>query len=149
VVLATFAYFLLPEVPQAILYILVGVSAVVATLVGARWQPAGRELPLYLFAGGLLMTVVGDIIYAVYEDVLLVEGPFPSIADVFYVANYPFYAAALVLLVRRRTPGRDWDGITDAAIITTGAAVLSWVFLMKPYAEDLTLPLLERLISLS
>ena len=54
-----------------------------------------------------------------------------------------------MLLVWRRTPGRDWGGITDAAIITTGAAVLSWVFLMKPYADDLTLPLLERLLSLS
>ncbi|MDQ3304077.1 MAG: GGDEF domain-containing protein, partial [Actinomycetota bacterium] len=39
--------------------------------------------------------------------------------------------------------------MTDAAIISTGAGVLSWVFLMQPYAEDLTLPLLERVISLS
>lgn len=95
------------------------------------------------------MAVVGEIIYILYEDVLLVEDPFPSVADVFFVANYPFYAVALVLLVRRRTPGRDWEGIADAGIITTGAAVLSWVFLMRPYADDLTLPLLERLLSIS
>ncbi|MBA3474336.1 MAG: PAS domain S-box protein [Rubrobacter sp.] len=146
---AILVYFLLPEVPQDVLYILVGVSAVAVTLVGARRQPVGRRLPLYLLAGGLSMAVVGEITYTVYEDVLLVEDPFPSVADVFFVVNYPFYVAALVLLVRRRTPGRDWDGITDAAIITTGAAVLSWVFLMRPYADDLTLPLLERLLSIS
>lgn len=53
------------------------------------------------------MALVGEVIYAVYEDVLI-EDPFPSLADVFFVANYPFFAAALVLLIRRRTPGRDW-----------------------------------------
>ena len=89
---------------------LVSLSAVVATLVGARWQPASRRLPFYLFAGGVLTTTVRDFIYAIYEDVLLIE-PFPSAADVFYVANYPFYAVALVLLVWRRTPGRDWGAL--------------------------------------
>ena len=147
-VLATFVYFLLPEIPQDVLYIFVAASAMGVTLVGARWQPAGRGLPLYLLAGGLLMALVGEVIYAVYEDVLI-EDPFPSLADVFFVANYPFFAAALVLLIRRRTPGRDWGGITDAAIITTGVGVLSWIFLMEPYADDLTLPLGERLLSIS
>ena len=148
-VLTTFVYFLLPEIAQNILYIFVAASAMVVTLVGARWQPAGRKLPLYLLAVGLLMAVVGEVIYMIYEDVLLVEDPFPSLADVFFIANYPFFAAALVLLIRRRTPGRDWGGITDAAIITTGVGVLSWIFLMKPYADDLTLPLGERLLSIS
>jgi diguanylate cyclase (GGDEF)-like protein/PAS domain S-box-containing protein len=148
-VLATFAYFLLPEIPQDVYYILVGLSAAAVILVSARRQPAGRGLPLYLFAGGLLLSVAGDIIYNFYEDALRVEHPFPSPADAFYLASYPFLVAALMLLVRSRTPGRDWGGITDAAIITTGVGVLSWIFLMKPYADDLTLPLLDRLISIS
>jgi hypothetical protein len=109
-VLATSVYFLLPEISQDVLYIFVAASAMGVTLVGARRQPAGRRLPLYLLAGGLLMAVVGEVIYMIYEDVLLVEDPFPSLADVFFVANYPFFAAALVLLIRRRTPGRDWGG---------------------------------------
>lgn len=50
-VLATFVYFLLPEIPQDVLYIFVAASAMGVTLVGARWQPAGRGLPLYLLAG--------------------------------------------------------------------------------------------------
>lgn len=120
VLLAPIAYFLLPDIQQDILNMLVGLSAVVATLLGARSQPTDHRLPFYLFAGGLLMTTVADFIYAVYEDVLLVE-PFPSAADVFYVVNYPFYAVALLLLVWRRIPGRDWGGITDASILTTGA----------------------------
>jgi len=107
-VFATFGYFLLPEVPQDVFYILVGLSAVATILVGARRQPAGCRLPLYLFAGGLLANVVGDVIYAVYEDVLLAEDPFPSVADVFYLAFYPCLVAALVLLIRRRAQGRDW-----------------------------------------
>jgi hypothetical protein len=42
--LATFVYFLLPEIPQDVLYIFVAESAMGVTLVGARWQPAGRGL---------------------------------------------------------------------------------------------------------
>ncbi len=70
-VVATFGHFLLPEVSQDVFYILVGLSAVAAILEGGRRQPTGRQLPLYLFAGGLLVNVVGDVIYIVYEDVLL------------------------------------------------------------------------------
>ncbi len=69
--------------------------------------------------------VVGDVIYAAYEDVLLAEDPFPSVADMFYLAFYPCLVAAFVLLSRRRAQGRDWGGVTDAAIISTGAGVLS------------------------
>src|SRR4051812_31350509 len=35
-------------------------------------------------------------------------------------------------MVRARTPGRDRAGVTDAAIVTTGFAVASWVFVMSP-----------------
>jgi diguanylate cyclase (GGDEF)-like protein/PAS domain S-box-containing protein len=39
--------------------------------------------------------------------------------------------------------------LIDALILTTGLALLSWVFLMAPYAEDSTLRLIEKLVSIA
>ena len=53
----------------------------------------------------------------------------------------PLTVAGLLLLIRRRNPGRDWAGLVDAMIVTIGLALLSWVFLIAPYANDATLHL--------
>jgi two-component system cell cycle response regulator len=37
---------------------------------------------------------------------------------------------ALVLLIRRRTPGRDIPGLLDAAVLAVVAAMLSWLYLI-------------------
>ena len=64
------------------------------------------------------------------------EHPFPSLADVFYLAMYPIAAAGLVLLIRRRTGGRDRGSLLDALSVTTALALLSWIFLIDPYVQD-------------
>ena len=53
-------------------------------------------------------------------------------ADVLYLAGYPFIALGLLLLIRRRVGGGDRGGLLDAAILTTAAAILSWTFLIQP-----------------
>ena len=58
--------------------------------------------------------------------------PFPSMADVLYLAGYPFIALGLLLLIRRRVGDGDRGGLLDAAILTTAAAILSWTFLIQP-----------------
>jgi hypothetical protein len=64
-----------------------------------------RPLTWYLFAVGLLSYVTADVIFYTYQDILQQE-IFPSVADVFYLAAYPFLMAGL-LLIRSRTPGAD------------------------------------------
>jgi diguanylate cyclase (GGDEF)-like protein/PAS domain S-box-containing protein len=55
----------------------------------------------------------------------------------------------LLLLIRRRSPGRDWTSLVDSLIVTIGAGLLSWVFLMSPYAHDPTLHLGTKLVSIA
>ena len=44
-----------------------------------------------------------------------------------------------LLLIRRRERGADRASLIDSLVIATGVGLLSWVFLMAPYAHDATL----------
>lgn len=144
--LALGVYFFLSGSSQDTLYNAIAASSVVAVLVGVRRYAPARKLPWYLFAAGSLSFAVGEVLFWIYEDVLG-RVPFPSAADAFFLLGYPFFAGALLLLLRSRAPGRDWSSLIDASIITTSAAVVVWVFLMQPYFGDESLSLVERLLS--
>ena len=58
-------------------------------------------------------------------------------ADVLYLAGYPFIALGLLLLIRRRLGDGDRGGILDAAILTTAVAILSWTFFIQPAGRRL------------
>jgi diguanylate cyclase (GGDEF)-like protein len=135
------------SVAQNATYDLVGVSAVVVALIAAwRYRP-DRRLAWVLMAAGQGLFVAGDLMWNYYEAIG--EDPFPSLADVLYLGGYPFIAAGLFLLIRRRLGGGDRGGILDAAILTTAVAILSWTFLMRPVVEDSELDLLSLSISLA
>ena len=104
---------LLPDLPYSIVYDLVGFSAVVAILCGVRLHRPARRGIWYGLASGLLVFVAGDVVYSVYVYALHLE-PFPSPADGLYLASYPLLAAALLVMIRSRTGGRDRTGLIDA-----------------------------------
>ena len=143
-------YLLLPlnGLWSTLVYDLIGFSSAAAILVGVRRHRPARPLIWWCFAAGQLLFVVGDVVYAVIEQVLH-QSPFPSVADGFYLGGYPVLAVGLLVLIRGRISGRDRAGLIDAAIIATGLGLLSWTFLMKPIAADPSLSLTERLISLA
>ncbi len=66
-----------------------------------------------------------------------------------YLSHYPLFVAGLVLLLRRRSPGRDRDGLLDALIVTTGIGLLAWVFVLGPYVRTAGLSLPARVVSLA
>jgi diguanylate cyclase (GGDEF)-like protein len=139
---------LLPDLPNSIVYNLVGLSAVVAILYGVHLHRPHRRGMWYGLAVGLVVFVAGDVVYSVYVYALHLE-PFPSPADALYLASYPLLAAALLVMIRSRTGGRDRAGLIDALIITTGLGLLSWTFLMRPIAADPSLTAETRLISIA
>jgi len=149
-VLATGVYFVLPTLAwRNHYYDAVGLSSVAAIVLGVRLHRPPRPVLWYLFAAGQLLFVVGDMTFSYYELVLHVQAPVPSFADVSYLAGYPVVAAGLVMLIRERSPGRDRAGLIDAAMVAAGVGVLSWVYLMVPYARDPSLSQLERWVSIS
>jgi hypothetical protein len=129
-------------------YDTIGLSAVVAVLVGVRVNRPGTRVTWWLLAVGQLLFVVGDLLFDLHERVWETDA-FPSAADGFYLAGYLPLTAGLLLLVRARTPGRDRASLIDATIIATGLGLLSWVFLMKPAATDSGLTVVGRVISIA
>jgi signal transduction histidine kinase len=128
---------------------LIGASAVVATIVGARRNSPEHRLPWYLFALAQAMFVSGDVLSYNYTRFFGGELPFPSMADALYLALYPSLIGGMLLLVRRRSPGRDVAALIDSLIVAVGVGTISWIYLMAPYAHDETLALPTKLISIA
>jgi signal transduction histidine kinase len=127
----------------------IGLSAVAAILVGVRLHRPTDRRPWFLFAVGLALFVAGDVLAYNYDQFFGRPLPFPSIADFFYLAVFPVIVAGLLLLIRRRNTGRDRASLIDSLIIAIGLGLLSWVFLIAPYAHDGSLSTPAKLTSMA
>jgi diguanylate cyclase (GGDEF)-like protein/PAS domain S-box-containing protein len=116
-------------------YQLFPVAAVVATLVGVWLNRPRSRTPWYLVAVSGLCAVTADALYAI-ELEEIGDVPFPSTADYFALGSYVVLAVALLLMIRRQSPGRDWPSLIDAAIITVGVGIVGWTFLVQPSLTD-------------
>jgi diguanylate cyclase (GGDEF)-like protein/PAS domain S-box-containing protein len=128
---------------------LMGLSAVIAVVVGVRRNKPGYALPWWLFALGLGLYWMGDVYTYSYPKLLHAEVPFPSVGDAIYLTVYPALMLGLLLLVRRRNPRGDRNGLIDSAILTLGLSLLSWVLLIAPYLHDPTMGVLPKLVSVA
>jgi signal transduction histidine kinase len=126
-------YFVLPGDAQSVVYVLLGLSAVCAILVGASRNPVGDRLPWYLFAGGIFLQAAGDAVFGYYEIWLNREPPTPSAADVLYLAGYPLLAAGAFLLLRRLGGATSRAALLDTVIVGIALGVVQWIFVVDPY----------------
>ncbi len=122
---------------QAIWYVCIGGASVVAIFVGATLNlPAEERLPWLVFGVGILVQVLGDLVFAVYEVGFDREPPSPSVADLFYLVGYPMLAAGLFLLVRRHGLTASRATVLDAIVLLLGVALVQWVLFIEPYPRD-------------
>jgi signal transduction histidine kinase len=147
---ATGLYFLLPwnSFSQELLYDAIGACSAVVVVLGARINRPRQMLPWYLFGAGLLAFSAGDVVFNLYAEVWHRDPPVPSIADVFYLAGYPFLAAGLMALVLRMRQRERRVGLLDAALLTVSFALCQWAFVMKGVAEG-SGSVVERAVALS
>ncbi|MFB3737622.1 MAG: ATP-binding protein [Candidatus Velamenicoccus archaeovorus] len=141
------AFLFVPGVRVGPLFNAIALSAVAAILLAVRWYRPERRLAWYLIALGQVVFVGGDVITYNYARFFGSEPPFPSIGDALYLSVYPFLIAGLILLVRRRSPGRDRASLIDSCIVGIGVGTVSWVFLIAPYAHDASLRMIEKLVA--
>jgi hypothetical protein len=59
-----------------------------------------------------------------------------DLADLCFLGAYVALTVALLRLVRARSRGRDVPALFDALVVTIGLGLVSWQFLMIPYARD-------------
>jgi two-component system cell cycle response regulator len=119
------------RVARVVLYCGVSLSAAVALFAGLAWRRPRPRGPWLWLAASQVICFAADTTFFV-RHVLLNLNAFPSISDPLYFVRYLPLMTAIVLFIRRRSPGRDVASLLDAAIIAVGFALLSWVFLLDP-----------------
>jgi diguanylate cyclase (GGDEF)-like protein/PAS domain S-box-containing protein len=148
--LFAFGYFFAPPgLGHHLLYEVIGLSSVIAILVGVRMHKPASRLPWYLFAAGLFLFVLGDSTRAYYEVIQGVESPFPGLADIGYLAAYPVLICGMAALVMTRDKVNDKANVIDSLIFTVSLGVVMWVYLMEPYVADPHVTGLELIISIA
>jgi signal transduction histidine kinase len=126
------AYFLLPTVEaKDLLYITIVASSATAMIATAVPRRAGNRNGRLLLGAGLALWFGGEAVWTVYEVFLHQEPPFPSVADAMYLASYPLFASALLVLVG------GWRRIREVALealaVSVGAGAAVWVFFAHQY----------------
>jgi signal transduction histidine kinase len=112
------------------LYDVVAVSVAFAIMLGVRLHRPSRPVAWYLIALGHLGFAAGDVLWYWLER--LGPVPFPSVADVAYLAGYPFIASGVIILLRARSPRWNWPRLVEAAMLTLGGVLLGWAPIIEP-----------------
>ncbi|OLR92308.1 diguanylate cyclase [Actinokineospora bangkokensis] len=133
------AYYFIPETAAAaplrvVLYCALSGSAAVAACWGAARTRPGNRLPWVLIGASQVVYFTADSVFYIGHYLVGVTA-FPSWPDLFYLGHYPFAVLGVLLLIRRRAPGRDLPGVLDAATLGVVAAMLSWVYLIGPQSR--------------
>ncbi|MER7282491.1 bifunctional diguanylate cyclase/phosphodiesterase [Dactylosporangium sp. NPDC000244] len=119
-------YLVLPDSAIGLVWIAVTATTVTAVLLGVRRNRPRRRWPWRLLGLTYVTFLAGSILS-------LASPGFPSIADAWNIlVVMPGLVAALWGLSREGTAVRDRAGALDAAILTTAAGFLSWVYLINP-----------------
>jgi diguanylate cyclase (GGDEF)-like protein/PAS domain S-box-containing protein len=148
--LATAAYLWLPPLKgSGPVMNLIGLTPVAAIAIGIRRHKPAAAKAWALLAAGSAFFWFGDLYTYSYPKLFHVDVPFPSIGDASYIAMYPVMLAGLLMLVRRRSAGRDRSSLIDGLILTVGLALPSWVALIAPYLHADDLGLIGKLVSVA
>jgi diguanylate cyclase (GGDEF)-like protein len=124
-----------PGTSKAHIAYLIGFAAVVAAAWLGLRNISGPSRGAYrLVCAALSVWLTGDILYDILDRI---AGPLGDVtpSDILWLSGYPLLVTGLVKLVRLRAPGRQRDGMLDAAALTTVVAWLFWQFLILPAAE--------------
>jgi hypothetical protein len=138
-----------PFVGSGPLINLLGLSGVVAVIVGIRRNKPETSRPCWLFTLGLFLFLLGDVYTYSYPKLFHADVPFPSPGDAIYLMVYPALMAGLLLLVRRRNPEADRASLIDSLIMTLGLSLVSWIALIAPYVHDNSMSLVPKLVSIA
>ncbi|WP_432494147.1 diguanylate cyclase domain-containing protein [Kineococcus gypseus] len=124
----------------------VSASSALAVAAGVRLHRPVRAASWWWMAAGLGAWALGDALWALVYEVLG-SREYPAAPDVAYLLAYPLLGASLLRLARSARPGRDLEGVIDATVLSVGAGLLSWVFLLRPALGQLEEDLLGGAVS--
>jgi diguanylate cyclase (GGDEF)-like protein/PAS domain S-box-containing protein len=110
---------------------LIGLSGAGGIVAGVTINRPSRKLPWLLLAAALTSFTAGQV-SSLVAQLIRIQFPFPSFADVLYLLTYPLYASGLLIFIWWRTGDRDRRSPIDALTVTAELALLSWIYLIQP-----------------
>ena len=119
---------------RAPLYAAVAVLAATALGISALLAPSRVRLAWLMIALGQASWAVGDLIWTWID--LIGGTPYPSVADVLYVAGYPLLAVGLGLLLGSGRRGFDWGDLVDVSIVTLASLLVLWPIVFQPLLNE-------------
>jgi diguanylate cyclase (GGDEF)-like protein len=126
------AYIVLPQNQVTNwLFPVVNTSGAVAAVIGVRRNRPRNRSAWWMLAVALSLSAAGDIIFAGY-DLFNAEAPFPSVADILYIAAHLLAAASVVRLSHHA--GRD--SMLEAGVLTVPLALQYWIHIISPTLRD-------------
>ncbi|MDM7830597.1 sensor histidine kinase [Cellulomonas edaphi] len=132
-------------VKHVVLYPAGDFFAAAAVLVGVRRYRPRAPSAWLLIAVGLVAFGIADLVYGLFQVVGV--DPFPSLADVFYLAAYPLFALGLHVASTSRVPQGDRGGLIDASIITVTAGLFAFLLIANQYINDPEIPLAPTIVA--
>ena len=133
---------------SAVVVQLTGWTAIIVPIVRMRTWSRRQRLPWLLCATGGALFLVGSITRLVHAGVAGVDEPFPSVADVLFLAGYVALILGELSLIRFRTLEAERDHMIDAAIVAAGVSLLAWAAILAPYVRDSGIPGAERYLNI-
>ena len=128
---AAVAYLLLPRTQVTNwIFPAVNTSGAVAATIGLYRRRPRNRAAWTMLAAALSLSAAGDIIFAGY-DLFHAQAPFPSVADVLYIAGHLLAAAAVLRLSHRA--GRD--SFLEAGVLIVPLALLYWIHIIGPVID--------------
>jgi peptidoglycan/LPS O-acetylase OafA/YrhL len=110
------------------------ISAAALCLFRAHREPLGRGAWL-AFGLGLACWAIGDVVWSVlWENDP--DPPYPTIADLLWLAWYPFTVAGLWLLVRLRVVDFELHRWMDGLAVMLTVLIPAFAILLQPVAEE-------------
>ncbi|MDJ0359191.1 EAL domain-containing protein [Rhodococcus sp. H29-C3] len=112
-----------------VLYVGIGLSAVIAVLVGIAVNRPVSRAAWWVIALGTSMWLAGDVAFFWIEHV---DGelPVPSYADAIYLLGYPLFAVGLFLLVRQGWRRGEFGHVANSIIVMIAFGLVLWVFVI-------------------
>ena len=115
---------------------IIGFGGAAAVVVGARLNRPADPRPWYLLSAAMMTLISGDTLYNVLTDVFGVSPAVPFGRRRHLSGDVPLAAGGIMLMIRHRSPRRDWVALVDAMILTAASALLLWVFTITPTVAD-------------